>query len=79
MFPWHARVLPKRLQDLQVTTVRLYSAASAQLITHGHGYNGDMTRRDGNMALAMFSTAGWQVIRPGMSTLVKTSFATPSH
>jgi hypothetical protein len=72
-------VLPKRLQDLRVTTVRLYSAASTQLITHGHGYNGDMTRRDSTTALAMFSTAGWQVIRPDMFTILKTSFDTPSH
>jgi hypothetical protein len=30
--------------DMQTATVRLYSAASAQLTTHGHGYSSDMTR-----------------------------------
>jgi hypothetical protein len=65
--------------DVQAARVRLYSAASAQLITIGHGYSGDMTQQDGTTTLPMFSTAGWQATRPGMPTPLKTSFATPSH
>jgi hypothetical protein len=30
--------------DVQATTVRLYSVASAKLATLGHCYSGDMTR-----------------------------------
>jgi hypothetical protein len=37
-------MLSKRLQDMQVATVQLYSATSAQLTTHRHGYSGDMMR-----------------------------------
>jgi hypothetical protein len=44
-----------------------------------HGYRGDTTRQDDTTALAMFSTAGWQAIRPDMPTPLKTSFATLSH
>jgi hypothetical protein len=44
MFPRHARALPKRMQDVQVATMRLYSVASVYLTTSGHGYSGDMTR-----------------------------------
>jgi hypothetical protein len=65
--------------DVHAATVRLYSAASAQLTTPGHGYSGDMTRQDGTTALAMFSTVGWQTTRPDMPMSLKTSFATPSH
>jgi hypothetical protein len=53
----HARALPKRLQDVHVVTMRLYSAASAQLTTFEHGYSGDMIRQEGTMMLATFSTA----------------------
>jgi hypothetical protein len=67
------------LGDVQAATVWLYSVASAQLTTPGHGYNGNMTRQDGIMALAMFRIVGWQVTRPGMPTPLKTPFATPSH
>jgi prolyl oligopeptidase PreP (S9A serine peptidase family) len=59
VFPRHARVLPKRLQDVQAATVRLYNAASAHMITLGHGCSDDMTRQDGTTTLAMFNTAGW--------------------
>jgi hypothetical protein len=45
------------MQDVQVTTVRLYSAASAELTTLGHGYRGDTTQQDGIMVRAMFSAA----------------------
>jgi hypothetical protein len=55
MFPRHARALPKRLQDVQASTVRLYSAVSAQLTTPGHGYSGDMTRQDGTTGRVMFN------------------------
>jgi hypothetical protein len=55
VFPWHARALPKRLQDVQASTVRLYSAVSAQLTTPGHGYSGDTTRQDGTTGLVMFN------------------------
>jgi hypothetical protein len=44
VFPRHARELPTRLQDVHAATVRLYSAASTQLTTSGHGYSGDMNR-----------------------------------
>jgi hypothetical protein len=57
VFPGHARALPKRLQDVQAATVQLYSAASAQLTTSGHGYSGDMTQHVGTMGWAMFSAA----------------------
>jgi hypothetical protein len=50
----HYRVLPKRLQDVQATTVRLYNAALTQLTTPGHGYSGDMTRQDGTTGRAIF-------------------------
>jgi hypothetical protein len=43
--------------DVQATTVCLYSAASVQLTTPGHGYRDDMTRQDGTMVRAIFSTA----------------------
>jgi hypothetical protein len=43
--------------DVQATTVRLYSAASAQLTTPGYGYRGDMTRQDSTTRRAMFSAA----------------------
>jgi hypothetical protein len=43
--------------DVQVATMHIYSAASAQLITPGHGYNGDTTRQDGTTGRAMFSVA----------------------
>jgi hypothetical protein len=33
----------EELVDVQAATLRPYSAASAQLTTHRHGYNGDMT------------------------------------
>jgi hypothetical protein len=79
VFSRYARALPKRLQDVQAATVRLYSAASAQLTTPGHSYSGDMTRQDGTTALAMFSTTGWQATRPGVPTPLKTLFATSSH
>jgi hypothetical protein len=65
--------------DVHAATVRLYSAASAQLITPGHDYSGDMTRQDGTTALAMFSTTGWQATRLDVPTSLKTSFVTPSH
>jgi hypothetical protein len=65
--------------NVQAATIRLYSAASAQLTTPEHGYSGDMTRQDGTTTLAMFSTTGWQATRSGMPTSLKTSFATPSH
>jgi hypothetical protein len=65
--------------DVHAAIVRLYSAASAQLITPGHGYSGDMTRQDGTTTLAMFSTVGWQATRPDMPMPLKTSFATLSH
>jgi hypothetical protein len=55
MFSWHARALPKRLQDVQAATVHLYSAASAHLTTPEHGNRGDMTRWDGTTVRAMFS------------------------
>jgi hypothetical protein len=57
MFLRHARALLKRLQDVHAATVRLYSAASAQLTTPGHSYSGDMTRQDGTRGRAMFSAA----------------------
>jgi hypothetical protein len=38
-----------------------------------------MTRHDGTMTLAMFSTTRWQAIRPGVPTPLKTPFATPIH
>jgi hypothetical protein len=57
MFLRHARVLPKHLQDVQAATVRLYSAASAQLTTPGHGYRGDTTRYDDTTVRAMFNVA----------------------
>jgi hypothetical protein len=57
MFPRHARALLKRMQDVQAATVRLYSAASAQLTYPGHDYSGDMTRQDGTTGRAMFSAA----------------------
>jgi hypothetical protein len=41
--------------DVHVATVRLYSAALAQLTTPGHSYRGDMTRQDGTMVRVMFS------------------------
>jgi hypothetical protein len=63
---------------MHAATVRLYSAASAQLTTPGHGYSGNTTRQDDTTALAMFSTAGWQATRLGVLTLLKSSFAT-SH
>jgi hypothetical protein len=53
----HARALLKHLQDVQTTTVRLYSAASVQLVTLVHGYSGDTTQQDGTMVQAMFSIA----------------------
>jgi hypothetical protein len=56
--PRHARALLRRLQDMHATTMRLYSATSAQLTTPGHDYSGDMTQQDGTTALAMFSTTG---------------------
>jgi hypothetical protein len=37
--------------------VHPYSAASAQLTTPGHGYNGDVTRQDGITGRVMFSAA----------------------
>jgi hypothetical protein len=45
------------MQDVQAATVRLYSAASAQLTYPGHDYSGDMTRQDGTTGRAMFSAA----------------------
>jgi hypothetical protein len=65
--------------DVHAATVQLYSAALTQLITHGHSYNGKMTRQDAITALAMFSTVGWQVTRLDMLTSLKTSFTTPNH
>jgi hypothetical protein len=65
--------------DVHVATMSLYSAASTQLTTPVHGYNGDMTRQDGTTALVMFNTVGWQTTRPSMPTPLKTSFTTPSH
>jgi hypothetical protein len=79
VFLSHARELLKCMQNVQVATVRLYNAASDQLATPGHGYNGDMTRQDDTTVLAMFSTAWWQATRLGVPTSLKTSFATPSH
>jgi hypothetical protein len=67
------------LADVQATTVRPYSAVSAQLTTPGHGYSGDMTQKDDTTTLVMFSTVEWQTTIPGMPTPLKTSFATPSH
>jgi hypothetical protein len=64
---------------MQADTVQLYSAASTHLITLGHSYNGDITRQDGTMALAMFSIAGWQATRPDVPTSLKTLFDTPNH
>jgi hypothetical protein len=52
-----AGALLKHLQDVQATTVRLYSAASVQLAILVHGYSGDTTRQDGIMVQAMFSIA----------------------
>jgi hypothetical protein len=43
--------------DVQIITVLLYSAASAQLTTPEHGYNGDTTRQDGTIGRVMFSAA----------------------
>jgi hypothetical protein len=43
--------------DVQAATVRLYSAASTQLITLGHGYRCDTTRQDGTTGWAMLSAA----------------------
>jgi hypothetical protein len=43
--------------DVHAATVRLYSAASAQLTTPGYGYSGDVTRQDGIMGRAIFSAA----------------------
>jgi hypothetical protein len=43
--------------DVQAATMRLYSAALAQLTTPGHGYRGDTTRQDDTMVRAMFSAA----------------------
>jgi hypothetical protein len=40
---------------MQAATVHPYSAVSAQLTTHEHGYNGDMTRQYGTTGRAMFS------------------------
>jgi hypothetical protein len=57
MFTRHVRVLPKRLKDVHAATVRLYSAALAQLTTPGHGYSDDVTRQDGTTGRDMFSTA----------------------
>jgi hypothetical protein len=45
------------LADVQVTIVHLYSAASAQLTTPGHGYRADTTRQDGPTGRAIFSAA----------------------
>jgi hypothetical protein len=42
---------------VQASTVRPYSAASAQLTTPGHGYSGDVTRQDGITGRIMFSAA----------------------
>jgi hypothetical protein len=42
---------------MQAATVCPYSAASAQLTTLGHDYNGDMTRQDGTTGRARFSAA----------------------
>jgi hypothetical protein len=41
--------------DVQAAIVCPYNAASAQLTTSGHGYNGDVTRQDGITGRAMFS------------------------
>jgi hypothetical protein len=41
--------------DVQAATVRPYSAASVQLTTSGHGYNGDVTLQDGITGRVMFS------------------------
>jgi hypothetical protein len=41
--------------DVQAATVRPYSAASAQLTTHGYGYSGDVTRQDGITGQVIFS------------------------
>jgi hypothetical protein len=43
--------------NMQGATVRPHSAASAQLTTPGHDYNGDTTRQDSVMGHAMFSAA----------------------
>jgi hypothetical protein len=51
----HARVLLKRLKDVQAAIVWLYSAVSAQLTTPAHGYSGDMTQQDGTTGQTMFS------------------------
>jgi hypothetical protein len=80
VFLKHAHVLSKRLQDVHAATVRFYSAASAHLITLGHGYIGDMTQQNGITALSHVQCS--RVIRQDDSTLLmlyKTSFATPSH
>jgi hypothetical protein len=65
--------------DVHAAIVSLYSAASTQLTTPVHGYNGDMTRQDGITMLTMFNTVGWQATRSSMTTSLKISFATPSH
>jgi hypothetical protein len=49
--------ITEALLDMQVTIVRLYSAASTQLTTPAHGYRADMTRMDGTTGQAMFSAA----------------------
>jgi hypothetical protein len=41
--------------DVQTAIVCPYNAASAQLTTFGHGYNGDVTRQDDITGRAMFS------------------------
>jgi hypothetical protein len=57
MFPKHGRVLPRRLQDVQATTIQFNSATQAQLTTPLQGYSGDTTQQDGITALAMFNAA----------------------
>jgi hypothetical protein len=45
------------MQGVHAATVRLYSVASAQLTTPGHGYRGDTNRQDDTTVRAMFSAA----------------------
>jgi hypothetical protein len=49
--------ITEALAGVQVTTVHLYSVASAQLTTPGHGYRADTTQQDGTTGRAMFSAA----------------------
>jgi hypothetical protein len=49
--------ITEALVDVQDGTVCPYSAALAQLTTHGHDYRGDTTRQDGTTVRTIFSAA----------------------